>query len=133
MTCPDQWVTHEYARHHRGQCAKCFVDSGRELRRGLEVVARGATVRMPAKRHTKSKVKVKNKANEKAKHLARKRLAAIFPDLYQILLAEERAALGLEPYPGDWDVRRGLDPSGEQTTAFAALYHHLEQNGVEVP
>lgn len=133
MTCSDQWVAREYASHHRGQCPQCFVDSGRQLRRGLEVVARGAKLTMPSKRRHKTKVKVKNKANEKAKERARKRLAAIFPDLYQILLAEERAELGLEPYPGDWDVRRGLDPSGEQTEAFAALYHHLDKIGVEVP
>lgn len=133
VTCADRWVTREYARWHRGQCELCFIAAGRELRRGVEIVARGARVTLPTGRRHKTKVKAKNKAGEKAKERARKRLAAMFPDLYQILLAEERAELGLTPYPGDWDVRRGEDPSGEQTQAFLALYHHLDERGVAQP
>lgn len=131
-TCPDAWVAKDYASSHGGQCPECFVAGGRKIRRHLEVVGRGTTVKIStAKPRKKVRTTPKNKQLEKAKDRARKRLAATFPDFYQILLAEERAAIGLPPYPKDWDARCGPDPSGEATGAFAALYHRLEQNGID--
>lgn len=55
----------------------------------------------------------------------------MFRDLYDIILAEERAAEGLDPWPIDMAVRYGPDPGAEQTLAFARAYHLLDENGVD--
>lgn len=61
-----------------------------------------------------------------------RRLRAIFPDLYDILLAEERAAAGLDPWPLGTALATGPDPDGSQTERFAILYHALQDRGVNV-
>ena len=70
-------------------------------------------------------------AVQQAKVRARKRLQALFPDLFDIFYAEERARVGLDPWPIELALRRGPDPDCQQTMGFAHVYHALEEYGVE--
>lgn len=128
------WVPHNFWVQTGGLCETCFVDNNRQPLRALEIVARSGIVAMPLTRRKryKSRTTKRERDAEKAKVAAMKRLAAIFPDFYMTLLAEERADRGLSPRPKNaaplgWD-----DPTGEQTRAFLALYHRLESIGAEL-
>lgn len=131
--CPDQWVAHAFWVATGGLCENCFVDNNREPLRQLEIVARAGVVAMPIGRRKRYKQRTTKRERdaEKAKLAAMRRLAAIFPDFYLMLLAEERVDRGLAPRPKNaaplgWD-----DPTGEQTRAFLDVYHRLEAIGVE--
>lgn len=114
-----------------GLCESCFVDNNREPLRRLEIVARSGVIAMPLgkrKRYKQRKTK-KEKDAERAKLAAMRRLAAIFPDFYATLLAEERVNRGLSPRPKNAAPLGHDDPTGEQTRAFLAVYHALESIG----
>lgn len=126
------WVPSAFWTQTGGLCEVCFVDANRVPLRKLEIVARSGVVAMPLtrkqKRYKSRKTKRERDA-ERAKLAAMRRLAAIFPDFFQILLAEERSDRGLSPRPKNaaplgWD-----DPTGEQTRAFLAAYHDDESIG----
>lgn len=76
--------------------------------------------------------KERQKASEKARLRAMQRLRAVFPDLYDIFLAEERARAGLEPWPLEKAIKPSEDQDGSKTLDFARVYHHLQQAGVNV-
>lgn len=59
-----------------------------------------------------------------------KRLRAIFGDFYDMLLAEERAAVGLDPWPIETVVGANPGLGAEETVDFAAVYHALDEHGV---
>lgn len=127
------WVEHAFWVQTGGLCENCFVDNNREPLRSLEIVSRAGVVAMPTsrgKRYKQRKTK-REKDAEKAKLAAMRRLAAMFPDFYMMLLCEERSDRGLAPRPKNAAPLGQWDPTGEQTRAFLAVYHQLESIGVE--
>lgn len=136
--CGDDLVLDIVARRTGGLCTTCFDRRGGALRH-IEIEARGARIPIrlgpPARTRIRSRAshdsKTREKIVDKCRDRARKRLQAIFPDLYDILLADERAQAGLDPWPLAMAVRSGPDPDGSQTEAFARIYHLLEDRGVD--
>lgn len=129
--CPDMWVPAQLATQTGGLCERCFVDNNREPLRALEIVSRAGVIAMPLgkRKRYKQKRSRREKDAERAKLAAHRRLAAMFPDFYMILLAEERADRGLAPRPKNAAPLGHEDPTGEQTRAFLAVYHALESIG----
>lgn len=123
----------EVAARTGGICSDCFAGGkGPDLRR-IEIMGRGFRVRVPLRKpHIRLHRQPKHPdhhAAERAKQQALKRLRAIFPDLYDTLVAEERARSGLAPWPTETAVRYGWDPDCAETIRFAAVYHALDQQG----
>lgn len=131
--CPDQWVPHQFWVSTGGLCDPCFVDNNRQPLRALEIVARAGVIAMPLSKQKRYKQRKsrREKEAEKAKLAAYRRLAAIFPDFYMMLLAEERSDRGLSPRPKNAAPLGHDDPTGEQTRAFLDVYHRLEAIGVD--
>jgi hypothetical protein len=126
--CPNL-VLKEVARHTGGICSECFAGGAGPDMRHIEVVGRGYKIRVPPRktRRTTHARDVNHHAVEKAKGRALKRLKAIFPDLYDTLLAEERARAGLNPWPTYAAVRHSGDPDCSKTIEFAEVYHALDR------
>lgn len=129
--CPDQWVPHHLSVQTGGLCEQCFVANNREPLRALEIVSRAGVIAMPPKRKKRYKTRTTKRERdaEKAKLAAYRRLAAIFPDFYQMLLAEERVDRGLSPRPKNAAPLGHEDPTGGTTREFLDVYHHLESMG----
>jgi hypothetical protein len=136
--CDEELVLDIVAGRTGGLCTTCFRLKGTQLRH-IEVEARGARIPVrlgrPGRKRVRStpsaEAKAREKTVDKCRERARKRLQAVFPDLYDIFLADERAAAGLDPWPLSMALRSGPDPDGSQTEAFARLYHLLEDRGVD--
>ena len=129
-------VRDEVARRTGGVCPTAAASTRNQRAESVELVMRGRRITVPTKARSKKKARRPNperdarrKQNERAKDAARKRLAAMFPDVFDMLVADERAARGLEPWPVDLAVR-GNDPEVE--VAFAAMFAELEQTGVKL-
>jgi hypothetical protein len=128
------WVRDEVASVTRGRCPACFQADGAERVVAIELVGRGMRVQVPlGGRRTKKRALTegrieRRKRNERAKLRARKRLAMMFPDLFATLVAEERGALGLDPWPVETAVAT-IDPDAE--LGFAELLSELETRGVD--
>lgn len=117
-----------------GLCGRCHIAAGSPRIGPLELVGRGVKVSIPRggrkrKRAESASRRESRRLARLAKDRARKRLAAIFPDAYDMLVAEERGNLGLEPWSIDAAVRGG-DPLVE--IGFAEMMSELEQRGVNV-
>lgn len=139
LVCQDQLVITPVAGRTGGLCLDCFRARGNKPLRVIEIEARGTRIPIPLGRPQRVRKKVKtpeakarDRVVDKCKERAMKRLRAVFPDLYDILLAEERAAAGLDPWPLGTALRSGPDPDGSQTADFAAIYHALQDRGVDV-
>lgn len=111
-------VREEVANCTGGVCLECFHNEGAKLIHKIELVRRGQRLVVPKrakpdrrKRHRPERNARKN-LNAKARERARKRLSEIYPNIYNVLLAEEREALGLAPWPEAIAVR-GSDPTAE--------------------
>lgn len=138
VRCQDALVIEPVANRTGGICTTCLKERGSPLKQ-IEVEARGARFPIPLgppKRPGRKKVqsaeaKAREKIVDKCKLRAMRRLRAVFPDLYDILLAEERQAAGLDPWPLGSALFTGPDPDGSQTEAFARVYHALNDRGVD--
>lgn len=139
-SCANEWcgelVLLEVARRTGGHCSQCFTQVHAHVLTEIEVRHRGTRTMMQTRSKSQPK---KNKGSrhtdrlvEHARRRAMKRLKTVFPDLYDIFLAEERARVGLDPWPVDMAVREGPDPDGTKTVDFATVYAHLNQAGVDV-
>lgn len=123
-TCANTWcgalVLEVIAQRTRGFCVECWTS---ELRPDLvEITVRHAGERTalpmtqaPSKQRANRRNKSTDRLIDHCKRRALKRLKTIFPDLYDILLAEERARVGLNPWPIEMAARSGPDPDAEQT------------------
>lgn len=128
-------VIAEIAQRTDGLCASCYHSEHGERITDVEVRLAGRRVHVPTKypRAPRSKGNLwTKKAAEKANKRAMQRLRGFFPDLYDILRAEERARVGLDP----WPVERVLEPdeggpSVEESVSFAALVNALDVAGVD--
>jgi hypothetical protein len=109
-----------------GVCTGCHLAGLGEQFRHIEIVSRGrrTAIRKTTNRPGPPRRTATRGAANHAKRRALKRLKNLFPDLYDILVAEERANVGLEP----WPLRRALehhdDPDG------ARMLHELDEVGV---
>ena len=134
--CHDSLVIEPVANRTGGICTTCLEERGSPLT-AIEVEARGARFQIPLGRRKRPprkkspEAKARERVVDKCKERAMKRLRAIFPDLYDILLAEERAAVGLDPWPLGTALRHGPDPDGSQTMAYAQMYHQPQDRGVD--
>lgn len=129
--CGHGLIVDEVARRTGGLCGDCHVAAGAPRVRTLEVVGRGVRYQVPIRRNEPKKRKremtperrARKKLTEKAATNARKRLAAAMPELYEMFLADERASLGLEPWPLEIALRNKGD--AEVELAFAELAREL--------
>jgi hypothetical protein len=90
---------------------------------------RGVGVTISHKRRKRTKAEKGNRTTrllaEAARVAAKQRLKEIFPELYQTLLAEERAKRGLEPWP--IETAHVIDDDTRRTTMdFAEVYAALD-------
>lgn len=130
-TCGHGLILEVIAQRTGGPCPDCFVaDGGRRLAR-LEIVGRGVRYqastgrsRSKPKRPATPERRARKRASERAGERARKRLAAAMPELYEMFLADERAAAGLDPWPLDVALRHRGD--GGVEAGFAEMLRELE-------
>ena len=120
-------VRKEVAQRLGGVCSACFAAEGGKLITSVEVVTREGRIRLPSRRpdrrnRYRPQRNARKDLNKKARQRAARRVAAMFPNLYDVVLAEEREALGLPPWPVDI-AARGLD-------ATAEIVHAARQAGV---
>lgn len=124
----------EITQRTRGLCTDCFRDDlGRSLAEiEVRVQGRNMTMKMPRTRRKADKGNgwTHMMAN-RARARADKRLRRLFRDLYDVLVAEERARLGLDPFPIETIIN---EPSGDpsQSIEFARVYAALDEHGVDV-
>ncbi len=122
--CGSPWLLKEIATRTGGVCSECFM-AGTSIGR-IQVIADGIAMTMAAKRfHRRRKNRGNTETKHKAEHARRRaktRLAKLFPDLYDQILAEERGKLGLEPWPVELAVRAGDDPDGSKTLDALEMY-----------
>ena len=112
-----------------GTCLTCHMAGLGEQFRRIEIVSRGRRTMItktsvkPRKHHPTRRAGPEKRQAAHASRRALKRLKNLFPDLYDILYAEERASVGLEP----WPLRRALehhdDPDGSVAAGFAEMLH----------
>lgn len=116
--------------HQTGRlCLKCF-DEGLGEMRFIEVMHRGARVMLPTggrKRKRKKKNTATQRQAEHAQRSARRRLASIYPELYEMLYDEERYLRGLNPI-----IRRNRQDRAvvaSETLDFESVYDALRSSG----
>ena len=64
--------------------------------------------------------------------MAANRLRQLFPDLYSILLAEERARFGLDPFPLERVIHQPDSMTASEIIDFARVYDSLDEQGVDL-
>lgn len=81
--------------------------------------------RKEAKRKADPRRREAQRQQDKAKRAAMRRLRAFCPELYDMLLADERTKRGLDPFPVATADRPGLGVDGWETMNATAFYHAL--------
>ena len=139
------FVLNEIAFKTRGHCAECFRVNIHEILDAAVVVTDGRervvlrTVshkHSPGDRAQRKRAKKRARATAKeqehrrlvhaAHHAADRRLRALFAELWEVLLADERAARGLNA----WTIERALTP-GEASADLAFLAQLRRLAGVD--
>lgn len=127
--CPcGTWVIDAVARRTFGKCVPCYQSTILPRLDALELVGKGMRVQVPRGDRTKKRKKrresdrrqERRKLARDSRDAARQRLSLIVPDLYDAVLAVERAKRGLDPYPIEIAIR-GLDPEAELAYAIRQL------------
>ncbi len=111
-----------------GHCEDCHRENVNNRISDMEIVGRNLRVTVPAqlptseaelrKRAAKRKARKtpesrhNEKLREAAKQAAFKRLRDLFPELFEVLVADERAKRGLKP----WTITAALTPGTAETT-----------------
>lgn len=140
-SCKNEWcdelILREIAQRTRGFCPPCFSQViGPDLTE-VEVRNRGQRMTTPVRMKTtpaKNKgSRQQSKRAHKANVRAMRRLAMMFPDLYDILRAEERARDGLDPWPVETVVTTNNGPDAEESVQFARVLAALEEAGIDTP
>lgn len=127
-------IVKQVAQRTFGFCDLCAKGLIGKPARVAEVINAGRRAYLPLKTHKAERCKYpdREKKAEKARLRAMKRLKVMFPEIYDILLAEERSKEGLNP----WTVERAIDRSeraaSEATLDFANVYAALSQQGVDL-
>jgi len=139
-SCRNEWcgrlVLKEVAERTQGLCTDCFRTHLGDQMAEVEVVARGGrlSVKSTGQRRNQSSKgdRATKKRVEQAKRRALRRLRAVFPELFDVFYAEERARVGLEPWPIETVVQKRAPIDAQQTMDFARVYHALTEHGVDV-
>jgi hypothetical protein len=124
----------EIVRVTSGLCTACWRAGFTPPITLIEVMVSGErmavnTAKRRKRRTNRGRSETKAKAAQ-AKRRAMRRLRAAFPDFYDMLVAEERARAGLDPYP--WRRLLNTGPGASETIDFAATYHALAEHGVDL-
>jgi hypothetical protein len=140
--CSD-WVANHIAYRSGGLCAPCYAEVGQERTKVVEVRNLGrvlhmdvSTRRTPAYRARRNKYAIeRDKTNQRRKDSkvatmrAMRRLRLVFRDVYEIFLSEERAKMGLDPFPGA-RMDHPVDPeAANRCLEWAAVYDALDHHG----
>lgn len=124
----------EISQRTRGLCTECFRgDLGQSLAEiEVRIQGRNMTMKMPRQRRSAEKGDLRtHRLGNRARARADKRLRQLFRDLYEVLLAEERARLGLEPFPYETVIHNDPgDPS--QSIEFARVFAALEEADIRI-
>lgn len=139
-SCRNEWcgqlVLVEIAERTQGLCTPCFRTHLGDSIAEVEVVSRGdrVSVRTGGRRRdqTAKGDQQTKRMTEKARVRALKRLRGVFPDLYDVFYAEERARVGLDPWTIDSIIQEPSAMDAQQTMDFARVYHRLTEHGVDV-
>lgn len=96
------WVPSLLIKPFGGICPECAAlglvpEPGREVL--LRIDGRDLRLSAPSRRSGSRGSRETRNKREKAKRAAERRLARLYPTIYRVLLAQERAARGLDPYP----------------------------------
>lgn len=119
-----------------GVCTCCSAAGLGHQFRHIEIVSRGRRTMItktsvkPHKHYPSRKAGPEKRQAAHASRRALKRLKNLFPDLYDILYAEERASVGLEPWPLKRALEHRDDPDGSVAAGFAEMLHALDEIGV---
>jgi hypothetical protein len=140
-SCRNQWceslILLEVAERTRGLCVPCWrTHLGAQVAH-VEVVSRGERLKVSVNKRRRGPRTGKgdrdtHRKADKAKVRAMRRLRAVFPDLYDVFYAEERARVGLDPWTVDSVINEPPEMRAEQTLAFAEVYARLHEHGVDV-
>jgi hypothetical protein len=120
--CPEAWVLESDFVRTGGVCVKCWL-AGITIHQ-LEV--RSGTATIPVRPRDRPKRRNRGRDDtarlaELARRRAKSRLTAMHPADYEVLLAQERAALGLRPLPPERQPTKTID--------YAAVYDRLATIG----
>lgn len=122
--CPNAWVLESDFVRTGGLCAECWMAGMGDVIHQLEVRSGTATIpvrpRDRPKRKNRGRDDTARKA-ELARRRARSRLSFLYPDVFEVLLAQERAALGLRPLPPERQPTKTID--------YDAVYDRLARIG----
>ncbi len=143
VICPcSNYVLEVVAYKTGGLCADCFRARAAEIIDPVMVIVDGRerivlrtdqSKRDPAERARRAKARREKRQDPDEKehrkqvaacsNRARRRLQRLFPELWEVLLADERAKAGLNA----WTIDRALTP-GEASSSLQMLaeYHRLE-------
>jgi hypothetical protein len=130
-------VRDEVAFKTQGLCAPCFRDRANETISAAMVVVSGRekivlrSKRSPAELEQRARARRRKRAQGDATatgiqctERARRRLAKLFPELLEVLIADERAKAGLNA----WTIDRTLTPGeASKSLEFLKTYHALEE------
>lgn len=136
--CNNAWcgnlILFEIAQRTGGYCVPCFNIVFQGKTHEVEIRSRGQRMVAPRGRHDRKP----NKGNRwtskqagKANQRALKRLRMLFPDLYDVLRAEERARAGLDPWPTEHVVHDNTGIPLEDSIDFARVLAALDEAGVD--
>jgi hypothetical protein len=139
-SCRNEWcgrlVLKEVAERTQGLCTDCFRTHLGDQMAEVEVVSRGDRLNVKATGRRRSQTSKGDRWTkrrvEQAKRRAYRRLRGVFPELYDVFYAEERARSGLEPWPIETVVQKRAAMDAQQTMDFARVYHALTEHGVDV-
>lgn len=138
-TCLNEWcadlVLEEVAQRTRGFCTGCYRKLIAPSLSEIEVRNRGrrmtTPVRLKTNRATNKGDRETQREAAKANERARKRLSMIFPELYDVLRAEERSRVGLDPWPVEAVVKAPEGPTADESIDFARVLAALDDAGIE--
>ena len=118
-----------------GYCLGCFHDLHGSSIAEVEIRSKARTMSLNSTKQ-KQKLDKGNRATKQASTNAAKRaldrLKHLFPDLYDILLAEERARFGLDPFPYERAIKQPDTMTPSEIIDFARVYDSLDEHGVDV-
>jgi hypothetical protein len=135
-----KWHLTAISNRTGGVCEDChFAGLGAQFRR-MEIVSLGRRTEVKANKNRRPNRKRPGRDSKPGRNLAHtaerralKRLRRLFPELYDVLYAEERASVGLEPWPLDRALHHTAgDLDASSALAFARLGHELDAVGVSV-
>jgi len=118
-----------------GLCVECFRGHLGSKIAEVEVRSRSRniTLRRQARNKTPNKGnRATKQASTNAARMAANRLRQLFPDLYSILLAEERARFGLDPFPLERVIHQPDSMTASEIIDFALVYDSLNEQGVDL-